>query len=179
MQTGETFGHLADEFYIQGNMALPESGIYDDFAQIEDGVGMVRTFLDEFDTQWKRRRKSCRSLHGALVTGKLFYPFLLDSITRFNRKFGSCLKVLQAENSFLGKSITVAGLLAGRDILKALHGENTGDFVIIPQDALSASDEILLDDLFLRDLSDSLGKPVYSSGRTVQDFFNLLFKLAK
>ena len=97
----------------------------------------------------------------------------------FNRKFGSHVKVVRAENRFLGKSITVAGLLSGKDVLGTLQGKNLGNFVIIPQDALSATDGILLDDLALQDLSNSLGRPVYGSGRTVRDFFNLLFKLAK
>lgn len=178
-QDGEAFVYLADEFYIQGGVPLPPSGHYDDFAQIEDGVGMVRAFLDEFETEWKRRVKSRRALNGTLVTGKLFHPFLRKSTESFNRKFGSRLSVLPARNRFLGKNITVAGLLSGRDILKALRGKNVGDFVVIPQDALSATDGIMLDDLSLHDLSGSLGKPVYSSGRTVRDFFDLLFKSAK
>jgi len=176
---GETFVYLADEFYIQGGMQLPSSDHYGDFAQIEDGVGMVRSFLDAFELQWKRRRKPCGTLQGTLVTGKLFGPFLRDGVDRFNRKFGSRMTVLPAENRFLGKGITVAGLLAGRDILAALQGKDPGKFVIIPQEALSATNEIFLDDLSLKDLSDSLGKPVYPSGHTVRDFFDLLYKLAK
>ena len=178
-QDGVTFLYLADEFYIQGGMPLPSSGHYDDFAQIEDGVGMVRTFLDGFEMQYRRRRKSCRALRGTLVTGNLFSPLLGNSIDRFNRKFGSHLTVLPVENKFLGKGITVAGLLSGQDILSVLQAKDPGNFVIIPQDALSATDGILLDDMSLRNLADSLGKPVYSSGRTVRDFFDLLFKLAK
>jgi putative radical SAM enzyme (TIGR03279 family) len=174
---GESFVYLADEFYIQGDIPLPSAEHYDDFAQIEDGVGMVRAFLDEFELHWKRRRKSCSTLRGTLVTGKLFEPFLRNSIDRFNRKFGAQLKVHYASNNFLGKNITVAGLLSGQDILEALRRKKIGDFVIIPQDALSATDEILLDNLSLQDLSDSLGKPVYSSGHTVRDFFELLFKI--
>ncbi len=175
----ETFVYLADEFYIQGGIPLPSSEHYDDFAQIEDGVGMVRAFLDAFEIQRKHRKKPCNALRGTLVTGKLFYPFLRNCIDRFNRKFGSHLEVCSAKNTFLGKNITVAGLLSGQDIQSALRGKRLGNFVIIPQDALSATDEILLDDLSLCDLSVSLGKPVYSSGRTVREFFELLFKLAK
>ena len=179
VQDGQTFVYLADEFYIQGGLPLPGADCYDDFAQIEDGVGMVRTFLDEFEMQCRRRRKSCRSLRGTLVTGKLFYPTLQASMDRFNRKFDSRMKVFRAGNRFLGKNITVAGLLSGKDVLDALQGEDLGNFVIIPQDALSATDGILLDDLALCDLSDSLRKPVYAGGRTVREFFELLFKLAK
>ncbi|MBN2242769.1 MAG: DUF512 domain-containing protein [Acidobacteria bacterium] len=178
-ENGEAFVYLADEFYIQGKTALPDADHYGDYAQIEDGVGMARRFLDDFSMHRRRRRKPCPSLYGTLVTGRLFYPFLRESIDRFNRKFESRLKVRPAENGFLGKSITVAGLLGGRDILNALRGKDIGDFVIIPQDALSSANEILLDDLSLRDLSESLGKPVFPGGRAVRDFFDLLFRLDK
>ena len=101
-------------------MELPQSGYYDDFAQIEDGVGMVRNFLDEFETELGRRRRSRLSLSGTLATGRLFFPFLQHSIERLNDKFGSSLQVCEVENRFMGRNITVAGLLGGQDFLAAL-----------------------------------------------------------
>ena len=175
-QAGETFVHLGDEFYIQGGVEIPETARYDDFAQIEDGVGMVRAFLDEFETEWKHRKKSLLGLHGTLITGKLFYPTLQDAINRFNQKFGSRLQVCAVKNRFMGKNITVAGLLAGRDILKTLRRIESGDFIVIPFDAISRTGGILLDDLSLEDLSESIGKPVLSSGQSVREFFNLMKK---
>jgi putative radical SAM enzyme (TIGR03279 family) len=174
-ETGRTFAYLADEFYIQGGDGLPRTEFYDDFAQIEDGVGMVRDFLDEFDLEMRRRRCSRPTLHGTLVTGRLFSGFLRECVERFNRKFGTHLQVCTAENRFLGKSITVAGLLSGSDIVLALEGRDTGNFVIIPNEAVSRLDGILVDNLSPADISRKVGKPVYPSGRTVRDFFRLLF----
>ena len=176
--TGETFVHLADEFYIQGGLEIPEAYLYDDFDQIEDGVGMVRTFLDSFESEWKRRRKHLE-LKGTLVTGKLFYPILKACMERFNQKFDSRLQVHMARNTFLGEKITVSGLLSGKDIMKTLRGRNTEDFVIIPQEALSQPDRIFLDNLSLEDLACELGKPVFTSGRTVREFFILMKKLSE
>jgi putative radical SAM enzyme (TIGR03279 family) len=173
---GRTFACLADEFYIQGAASIPSRDYYNDFSQIEDGIGMVRSFLDEFDAGMSRRRKSLLGLQGTLVTGKLFAPTLRRCVARFNRQFGSRLGVCAAENRFLGRSITVAGLLSGRDIVAALRGKDPGQFVIIPDEAVSRADGILLDNLSPADLSASLGKPVYASGRTLQDFFTLLFE---
>jgi NifB/MoaA-like Fe-S oxidoreductase len=85
--------------------------------------------------------------------------------------------VREAENRFLGRNITVAGLLSGRDILDALNEKDMGQFVIIPEEAVSRVDRILLDNLSLKDLSERLKTPVYSSGRTMSDFFRLLFEL--
>lgn len=176
--TGSTFACLADEFYLQAGMEVPQRDYYDDFAQIEDGIGMVRAFLDDFEIELKRRRKPITGSNGTLVTGKLFYPILQNCITQWNRISGSRLKILAAENRYMGKKITVAGLLAGSDILEALKSKQLGDFVIIPEEALSSKDRILVDDLSLRDLSQQLKKPVYSSGRTMRDFFKLLSKLS-
>jgi putative radical SAM enzyme (TIGR03279 family) len=177
-ETGCAFACLADEFYLQAGLEVPGRDHYDDFAQIEDGVGMVRTFLDDFQTEIKRRRKSIPACHGTLVTGKLFAPILQRCIEQWNRLSGANLKICAVENRFLGKKITVAGLLAGADIMDALKNSNPGDFIIIPEEALSSKDRIFVDDLSLRDLSRKLGKPVYASGRTMRDFFKLLTKLS-
>jgi NifB/MoaA-like Fe-S oxidoreductase len=78
----------------------------------------------------------------------------------------------------MGRSITVAGLLGGQDFLAALKGCDIGSFLIIPQEAISRVDGILVDTLSPADLSRQLGKPVYPSGRTAQEFFRLLFRLS-
>jgi len=175
--TGRTFAYLADEFYIQGGADLPRTELYDDFAQIEDGIGMVRNFLDEFDQELRRCRRVRPVLHGTLVTGWLFSGVLRKCIDRFNRKLGTQLQVCEAENRFMGKNITVAGLLSGTDVISALEGRDIGDFVIVPGEAVSRVDGILVDDLTPDDISQTIGKPVYPGGRTVRDFFHLLLSL--
>jgi putative radical SAM enzyme (TIGR03279 family) len=173
-EIGRTFAYLSDEFYILGGAPLPRREFYDDFAQIEDGIGMLRNFLDGFDEELRRFRRTRPRLRGTLVTGKLFSSALRGCVRNFNRKLGTHLQVCEAENGFLGKSITVAGLLGGRDIVSALEGRDLGNFVIIPNEAVSRLDGILVDDLSPADISRIVGKPVYPSGRTVGDFFRLL-----
>jgi putative radical SAM enzyme (TIGR03279 family) len=175
-QTGRTFVYLGDEFYIQGRTSIPQKEHYDDFAQFEDGVGMVREFLDDFETELRRTGRSKLSLRGTLVTGRLFHPLLRECIERFNHRFGSHLTVREAKNRFMGRRITVAGLLAGEDILRALKHGDAGDFVVIPGEAVSRTDGVLLDGLSPGELSERLGKPVYPGGRTVRDFFRLLLQ---
>ncbi len=171
---GRTFAYLADEFYIQGSLPIPETLYYDDFAQIEDGVGMVRRFLNDFETQLPRWRKPRPHLEGTLITARLFHPFLEDCIGRFNGRFDSKLQVRVVENRFMGRNITVAGLLAGQDILSALAGHSIGNFLIIPQEAISRAEGILVDNLSPAELSRRLGRPVFPSGRAMNDFFRLL-----
>ena len=173
-ETGRTFAYLADEWYLQGGVPLPAAVYYDEFAQIEDGVGMVRRFLDDFNAEMRRRPRAKRQLRATLVTGGLFRPVLSDCIARFNRRFDSGLQVVGAENRFLGRTITVAGLLGGQDIADALRSVDLGDSVIIPQESVSRVDGRLIDNLTPEDISLSVAKPVFASGRTVRDFFALL-----
>jgi putative radical SAM enzyme (TIGR03279 family) len=175
-EIGRTFAYLADEFYIQGEAALPETGYYDDFAQYEDGIGMVRKFLNEFDAEIARRSRPLASLSGTLATAKLFHPFLSECIERFNAKFRSRLRVSCVENRFMGRDITVAGLLSGRDFLESFTGDGIGDFLIIPNEAVSRVDGRLVDNVTPDELSLRLGKPILASGSSMKDFFRLLFE---
>ncbi len=176
---GRTFVYLSDEFYIQGGVELPGTGYYDDFAQIEDGIGMVRKFLSDFETELGRRRKVRPGLSGTLVTGRLFFPYLDDCTARLNEKFRAKLQVRQVENRFMGRDITVGGLLGGADIAEALSGTEAGDFVLIPHDAVSRVDGILIDNQTPEDVARRIGCPVFPAGRTVHDLFRLLSSLAR
>lgn len=168
------FVFLADEFYMLSREAIPERDYYEEFAQIEDGVGMVRRFLDDFTVATARCRESLIDHDGTLVTGMLFFPVLEKCIAELNRRTGAKFTVCAAENHFLGKRINVAGLLSGGDILAALRGRDIGNFVIIPGEALAFDNRLLLDDMTLDDLSQELDKPVYSGGRTVDELFKVL-----
>jgi putative radical SAM enzyme (TIGR03279 family) len=177
-ETGRGFAYLADEIYIMAGSAMPPAGYYDEFAQIEDGIGMVRRFLDDFDGELGVHTDSWRRLRGTLATGRIFSPFLKDCIGRLNRKLGCRLEVVGVENRFLGPTITVAGLLAGRDFADALAGSSLGDFVVVPGEALSRAEGIFVDDLTPAGLAEKLGKPVHSGGRAVRELFHLLRSLA-
>lgn len=171
----------ADEFFLLAGESIPEQDYYEDFAQIEDGIGMVRHFLEDFESASARRRKPWAGLCGTLVTGRLFFPILERCIEELNRRTGAKLMVCAAENRFLGKRVTVAGLLSGGDVITALRGKSdkdVGDFVIIPGEALAFDNRLLLDDLTLNDLSRVLGMPVYSGGRSAGEFFKTLARLS-
>ena len=178
-QSKGAFVFPADEFYLLAGEAIPERDYYEDFVQIEDGVGMVRLFLDDFKAVAARRRNSLTNLYGTLVTGRLFFPVLERCVEELNRQTGAKLAVCSAENRFLGKRVTVAGLLSGGDILAALRGKDLGDFVIIPGEALAFDNRLLLDDMTLKDLSCELGLPVCSGGRTAGELFKMLAKIKR
>ncbi|MDD5543707.1 MAG: DUF512 domain-containing protein [Acidobacteriia bacterium] len=172
---GNAFAYLGDEFYLMANEPLPSRSHYADFPLLENGVGMARQFLDGFTNILRRKPvDEIRGLKGTLVTGLIFGPVLEQSIQRFNRRFGSRLEVWPVENRFFGKGITVAGLLTGRDILEALQDKITGEFVMIPSEAMINEDYLMLDDMHRADLEQQLGVRVLPSGYTPNEFFNIL-----
>lgn len=175
-RTGRGFAYLADEFYIQAGARIPEAESYDDFSQIEDGIGMVRRFLDDFAIHLKRRNKRRTHLKGTLATGKLFFPFLQNCTEQLNRKLGADLRVVEVGNGYLGASVTVAGLLAGRDFARALAGQMWGDFAMIPSEAVSRVEGIFVDDMTPAQLADRIGAPVILGGPSMHAFFDSLMK---
>jgi putative radical SAM enzyme (TIGR03279 family) len=162
---GTPFVFLGDEIYIMAGEALPPIGHYKDFPQIENGVGMVRTFLKQFDAAMRKKRKPAR-VRGTVCTGKIFYPYLKESVDRLEMD----LEVVAVESKFWGPGIGVAGLLTGSDFVAALKGRVHGDFVVLPSECMIGDDYLFLDDLTLKDVERELGVEVVPSGYTAGDF---------
>lgn len=164
---GSTFVFLADEFYLRAGLSLPGRAHYGDYPQIEDGVGMVRRFIiDAKKTLARDFALKPGSLHGTVATGELFYPILSECVAELNQRFGTRLKVVSLKNQFFGEEITVAGLMAGGDVLSARQSLE-GDFVIVPEQSCLKSGHIFLDDLSLEDLENELGRPVAHGGASL------------
>jgi putative radical SAM enzyme (TIGR03279 family) len=161
---GTPFAFLGDEIYIMAGHELPPSSHYADFPQIENGVGMVRTFLTQFNAAL--RKKSTGRARGTVCTGKVFYPYLKECVERL----GMDLKTVAVESRFWGSGIGVAGLLTGSDFVSALKGNVHGDFVVLPSESMVGDDYLFLDDLTLKDVERELGVEVIPSGYDARDF---------
>ena len=162
----------ADEFYLKAKRPLPTTEYYEDYPQIENGVGMLRSFSDEFgmaveDVEFllsgvERDRKV------TVVTGVAAYDMLLRSAEKLMSLCpGLTVNVVKIINHFFGESITVSGLLTGKDIYTQLEGVDLGDELLIPASALRAEDEDFLCGMTLRELSDRLNvkiRPVSGDG---------------
>ena len=143
---GKSFVYLGDEFYILANKPLPATIMYDGFPQIENGIGLTRNFLDE----WEHTIVSNNVLtegNAIIPVGKSAAKILEKLIENFNIKYGSRHLVLPVENIFFGDTINVTGLLTGNDILNELN-KRLKEFqrVILPQKVLN-SDNIFLDNM--------------------------------
>lgn len=162
---GTNFALLGDEIYLRAGKNIPGRSHYGDYPQIEDGVGMVRSFTNEFANLMRRLERdgwtSSNATAGTIFTGTLFAPVLRKMIDKMNDRFGTRLKVESLENSYFGGDVSVAGLLTGQDLLSA-RDRVAGEFVCIPRQMLKSDDEIMLDGMKIADVSRALGQPVHA-----------------
>jgi len=136
---------LSDEFYLMSGARLPEATEYGAFEQIENGVGIASEFVAEIDEALSKAEHERRALasKAVLLSGKLAGPIISQAVERLNRTLGTRLSVLEVHNEFFGDSVTVAGLLVGRDIERAIlsAGLTSDDIVLIPDVALESESE--------------------------------------
>jgi len=162
---GTTFAFLGDEIYLRAGHSVPSRRHYGDYPQIEDGVGMVRSFHEEFQKLFRRLERrpptQAAKLDGTILTGKLFAPVLQDLIGRLNKRFGTRLRVAAISNGYFGPDIVVAGLMTGRDVLAA-RDQIEGSFIILPSAAFKSDEPIMLDGTPLTDLAGQLSLPIYA-----------------
>lgn len=174
---GTTFAFLGDEIYLRAGQSVPARAHYGDYPQIEDGIGMVRSFNNDFAALLKRLKRrplaQPEKLRGAILTGTLFAPVLEPLIEDLNVRFGTQSIVVGVENKYFGGDVSVAGLLTGGDLLSARE-RIKGDFVIIPKSTLKSDEEVMLDGMQLDELSRALGLPVYPL--EMKSFAQFLFR---
>src|SRR6185369_663914 len=165
---GTTFAFLGDEIYLKAGRNVPSRKHYGDYPQIEDGIGMVRSFMNQFQSLMRRMDRANaseatpeRSVCGTIMTGTLFAPVLEQLIDGMNQRFGTRLKVVAVRNEYFGGDVSVAGLLTGGDFLAA-RGEVSGDFVIIPKVALKSDEAIMLDGMRFEALREEFDVPLHA-----------------
>ncbi len=158
-ELGSRFVFLADEIYLLAGRAFPPAEAYEGFPVVEDGVGLVRRFEDEFDGALRRRRRKQPPSPVTLVTGEMFAPRLRALLERGGLAPG--VSVAAVPNEHFGRAIGVAGLLTGRDIQRHLATlSELGRAVLVPAVALRDVDSVFLDDVTPADLARDLGVPV-------------------
>jgi putative radical SAM enzyme (TIGR03279 family) len=162
---GTNFALLGDEIYLRAARRIPARSHYGNYPQIEDGVGMVRSFENEFSRLMRRLDRhdwtTGNKKRGTIFTGTLFAPVLREKIDKLNQRFGTELTVEALENSYFGGDVSVAGLLTGQDLLEARE-RIAGEFVVIPRQMLKSDEAIMLDGMHLTEVSRVLGQPVHA-----------------
>ncbi len=158
---GDPVAYCSDEMYIKAERPFPPLKEYGGLPQIENGVGMVPLFVSQAK-KVKLPKPVSRSKKFITFTGVSFYPFLKKFIDRLSEKENIDITLFRVANQLFGTSVTVAGLLTGRDVIKTLH-DNTDSYqyLLVPDVALKEDEDLFLDDVTLKDIEEATGlKPV-------------------
>lgn len=152
-ELGERFVYAADELFIITDSQLPSVEYYDAFPQLENGIGMVRSFLET----WKEKKARLPSalpepVHIAVVTGVLAERFIRPIVDQISDIEGVEVDLLVVKNDFFGHGITVSGLLTGKDIAAALNDGVQRDIAFVPPNCING-EGLTLDDKTVDQLS--------------------------
>ena len=185
---GLHFIHASDEFYMLANRDFPEEERYDGYIQLENGVGMMRLFQEEFEEAFgalsrdagdrEKWQQAARTV--TIATGTLAFPVIQKAAEKMMEACpGLRIHVCAIRNDFFGETITVAGLVTGQDMIDQLGkrqqaGEELGDTLLIPVNMLRSGEQVFLDDVTVRDVEESLGIPVTVMETGGQDFVEAL-----
>ncbi len=173
-QLGTRFLFPADEFFLLVDEPIPPKKYYEYFPQIENGVGMVR---DLMSSRKLPKLKLKKKLRATIATGKLAAP-VLEKVFREKLRDveGLEYEIVPIENRLMGKSVTVSGLLGGKDFYRELKSSgNRGDIMILPPDCLN-DDGLFLDDWTPADLEKKLKLPVVAGCYSVYNTFMPIFR---
>jgi putative radical SAM enzyme (TIGR03279 family) len=167
-ERGETWVFGSDELYMLAERELPGPDHYGEFAQIENGVGSVTSLRMRVAGGLDRvaRRDGQRI---GVVTGLAMAPLMEPLLDRLREVSGADFKLIVAENSLFGPTITTAGLLVGKDIMTALSDRHDLDIALIPAETIN-DDGVFLDDFTLESVRESVPMPIFPS----YDFIDVL-----
>lgn len=179
---GTRLFYPSDEFYITAGLPLPDDGFYEDYSQIENGVGMLTDMRTGIDFELEDLSpysdyKSPRSV--SVATGYAAYSHICAIAEKLERSFdGLKINVYRIKNNFFGDSITVSGLITGKDLCEQLSGCDLGEELIFPDTALRADGEVFLDDMTPSTLSKRLGVPVKAGSSEASAFISAVLGIS-
>ncbi len=154
---GTRLAFAADEFYLKAERELPDADYYESYCQIENGVGMWTSFKDEFMSGLYDMEDDDEERKLSLATGEAAYPLIKELCDEVTKKFPKKkINVYKIENNFFGTSVTVAGLVTGKDLIEQLKGKELYDKLIIPDVMLRSEGDLFLDNISAQDVEEAL-----------------------
>ncbi len=167
---GKNLFFCSDEFYLMAEKALPSDEYYEEYSQLENGVGMLRLFETEMYSFLKTLTKDDKQIkrNVSIATGTSAFDFICEAVSKVQKacKNVNC-KVYKIQNDFFGHSITVSGLITGKDLVNQLRGKNLGDELLISRTMLRGEGDLFLCNSSLADVENELGvriTPVMQDG---------------
>ncbi|KJS22526.1 MAG: hypothetical protein VR72_05660 [Clostridiaceae bacterium BRH_c20a] len=171
---GNSFVYLGDEIYLQAQTYFPPSKHYDDFPQIENGVGVSRIFLDDFFKNKNNLPASIKKQRYIIATSKLGKKVLEPIIFYLKKIEGLEIDIKVIENVFFGSRVTVNGLLTGQDLLEGLKDITPDSQVLISEIMLKKGEGIFLDGLTPEDVGQKLGIKIIVVKNNAQSLINCI-----
>ncbi len=156
----------ADEFFIKAERALPSAEYYDGYPQIENGIGIVRSFFDDFLDEMEYSEEKPTNKNVTLATGADFYPYLCELCKKAENKYGIKINVKKIINNFFGETITVSGLITGIDLYEQLKDVDLGEYLLLPSSMISdytnhtENKNKFLDDMTVEELEERLNTKI-------------------
>lgn len=158
---GKRIVFLSDEFYLTAQKPLPPAEAYEEFYQIENGVGLMASMQAEFDEALSEVEITRLDRTVSIATGEAAADFIRGLAAALEARVeGLKIQVFPIRNEFFGGGVNVSGLVVGGDIVRQLKGKKLGKRLFIPSAMLRTGDDVFLDDLTLSGLSDALSVPV-------------------
>ena len=177
-EKGTRFCFLSDEFYLTAGLPLPEYDDYEGFPQLENGVGMLTLMQDEFDSAIEELAPDNKKRRLSVATGRIAYDFISGLCNKLSEKLtDTVINVYPIRNDFFGETITVSGLLTGRDIINQLKDKDIGDYLLIPENAFRAETTVMLDDIDITDIEKALNVKVVISADEGHRFVKQIYEL--
>lgn len=177
-ELGTRLFYCADEFYIKAGRPIPDDDYYEDYMQIENGVGMIRSLLNEFEREFEfidEYLPDGISREVSIATGVASYPYIsYIARTLEARCKGLKCHVYKIINHFFGESITVSGLLTGVDMAEQLSGKPLGEELLIPENTLKADCDVFLCNMTPDELSRKLGVKIKVSKNDGADLLSAI-----
>lgn len=167
----------SDEFYLRAERAIPEDEYFEDYTQLENGVGMLRLLRTEFDSALRLADpvESVRSFSTAC--GVDAAAWIKEIVDRAAEKCHTKGTVYPIVNHFLGESITVSGLVTGSDLIAQLKGRDLGERLLIPINMLRHGEDVFLDDITLSDVERELSVEVIPVNQDGFDLCDAIFDI--
>ena len=160
-ERGTALAWCSDEFYLIAGRQLPEKSYYEDMDQLENGVGMLRLLLSQATMAIEDLDKDTKAPPFSVGTGVSSGPFLQQIVDLLKAQCPQIQgQVYPIRNKFFGETITVSGLITGRDLIEQLRGRELGERLLIPSNMLRAGENVFLDDITTDQVTEALGVPV-------------------
>ena len=173
----------ADEFFIKAERDFPSADYYDDYPQLDNGVGLVRSFYDDFLNEFDYISENPTNKKITLATGVDFYPYLNDLCKKAEEKYGIEINVQKIINNFFGETITVSGLITGIDLYEQLKSIDLGEYLLLPSSMISdytnhtENKNKFLDDMTVEELESKLNVKIVltngSGGQLLRDILGV------